>query len=99
MSLDVFYERAADFERRKIIGRFSTFLEHVKTLKDGDFFGEIAILLSTPRTATVRAKTGCDLFVLDKADFQRILHDHPQFADGVAKVARERYNVSFSAKA
>ncbi len=70
----------------------------VKTLKDGDFFGEIAILLSTPRTATVRAKTGCDLFVLDKTDFQRILHDHPHFADGVAKVARERYNVSFSSK-
>src|SRR5277367_180891 len=36
VSLDVFYETAADFERRKIIGRFSTFLEHVKTLKDGD---------------------------------------------------------------
>jgi len=71
----------------------------VKMLKDGDFFGEIAILLSTPRTATVRAKTGCDLFALDKADFQRILRDHPQFADGVAKVARERYNVTFSAKA
>jgi hypothetical protein len=34
--LDVFYATAADFERRKIIGRFSTFLEHVKTLKDGD---------------------------------------------------------------
>ena len=34
--LDTFYETAADFERRKIIGRFSTFLEHVKTLKDGD---------------------------------------------------------------
>jgi hypothetical protein len=36
VSLDVFYDTAADFERRKIIGRFSTFLEHVKTLKDGD---------------------------------------------------------------
>jgi AsnC-like ligand binding domain len=34
--LDVFYETAADFDRRKIIGRFSTFLEHVKPLKDGD---------------------------------------------------------------
>jgi DNA-binding Lrp family transcriptional regulator len=34
--LDVFCETAADFDRRKIIGRFSTFLEHVKPLKDGD---------------------------------------------------------------
>jgi hypothetical protein len=36
VSLDEFFEAAADFERRKIIGRFSTFLEHVKPLKDGD---------------------------------------------------------------
>jgi hypothetical protein len=36
VSLEVFYQTAADFERRKIIGRFSTFLEHVKPLKDGD---------------------------------------------------------------
>jgi DNA-binding Lrp family transcriptional regulator len=34
--LDVFYETAADFDRRKVIGRFSTFLEHVKPLKDGE---------------------------------------------------------------
>ena len=48
------------------------------------------MLTSKPRTATVRAATPCDLFVLDKADFQRILRDNPQFADGVVKVARER---------
>ncbi|MGO8698054.1 MAG: Lrp/AsnC family transcriptional regulator [Limisphaerales bacterium] len=36
VSLENFYEVAADFNRRKIIGRFSTFLEHVKPLKDGD---------------------------------------------------------------
>jgi hypothetical protein len=34
--LEVFYRTADDFDRRKIIGRFSTFLEHVKPLKDGD---------------------------------------------------------------
>ena len=34
--LETFYEIAEDMNRRKIIGRFSTFLEHVKTLKDGD---------------------------------------------------------------
>jgi len=36
VSLEAFFKTAADFERRKIIGRFSTFLEHVKPLKDGD---------------------------------------------------------------
>ena len=33
--LDTFYEVAEDLDRRKIIGRFSTFLEHVKPLQDG----------------------------------------------------------------
>jgi DNA-binding Lrp family transcriptional regulator len=36
VSLETFYEVAGDLNRRKIIGRFSTFLEHVKPLKDGD---------------------------------------------------------------
>src|SRR3989442_10591808 len=54
--------------------------EILKTFKDGDFFGEIALLMHTPRTVTVRAKTTCDLVALDKTSFTRILRDHPQFA-------------------
>ncbi|MBI5396632.1 MAG: Lrp/AsnC family transcriptional regulator [Verrucomicrobia bacterium] len=34
--LETFCEVAEDLNRRKIIGRFSTFLEHVKTLKTGE---------------------------------------------------------------
>ena len=34
--LETFYEVAEDFNRRKIIGRFSTFLEHVKPLASGE---------------------------------------------------------------
>jgi DNA-binding Lrp family transcriptional regulator len=33
--LQTFYEIAEDLNRRKVIGRFSTFLEHVKPLADG----------------------------------------------------------------
>ena len=61
------------------------------TLRDGDFFGEMALLLSEPRTATVRAKTICDLFVLEQADFSRILRDHPQFAEAIKEIAQARY--------
>src|SRR5207237_193096 len=52
------------------------------------------VLNQEPRTATVRAKTLCDLFVLDKADFCRILRDHHQFAEAIGEVARERYQKS-----
>ncbi|MDB6016219.1 MAG: transcriptional regulator, AsnC family [Pedosphaera sp.] len=34
--LETFYEIAEDLNRRKVIGRFSTFLEHVKTLATGE---------------------------------------------------------------
>jgi glucose-6-phosphate 1-dehydrogenase len=66
----------------------------IKVLKDGDIFGEMGLLMSTPRTANVRARTSCDLFVLDKADFSRILRDSPQFANAVQQVARDRYNLN-----
>jgi glucose-6-phosphate 1-dehydrogenase len=66
----------------------------VKVLRDGDVFGEVALLLSTPRTANVRAKIPTDLYTLDKADFGRILRDHPQFAEAMQQVAKDRYNLT-----
>ena len=65
----------------------------ISTLQDGEFFGEIGLLMSIPRTATVKTKTLCDLFVLHRNDFVRILSEHPPFADVIARVARERYEV------
>ncbi len=66
----------------------------VRVLRDGDIFGEVGVLLSRPRNADVRATKSCDLFVLEKSDFSRILRDHPQFADAVQAVAAERYRVN-----
>jgi glucose-6-phosphate 1-dehydrogenase len=70
----------------------------VSTLKDGGFFGEIGVLMTSTRTASVRAKTLCDLFVLSKADFSRILKDYPQFAENMMQVAKERYDLVVSAE-
>ena len=60
-------------------------------LSDGEFFGEISLLLSQPRTASVRAATACNLFVLYKADFDRVLKDHPQFAGSLREIVKKRY--------
>jgi glucose-6-phosphate 1-dehydrogenase len=68
----------------------------VGTLRDGDFFGEVGLLLSTSRTATVRAKTPCDLFVLKRSDFSRILRDHPHFAETLTRTAMQRYELAIS---
>ena len=60
----------------------------IAVLSDGDCFGEVALVFSEPRTATVRAKTLCDLFVLEKSNFVRILQDHPQFTAAIEQIAR-----------
>ena len=65
----------------------------ISTLGDGEFFGEIGLLMSIPRMATVKTKTLCDLFVLQRSNFVHILKDHPQFAENITKVARERHEV------
>lgn len=65
-------------------------------LSDGECFGEVGLLMATTRTATVRAKTQCDLFVLTKSDFCRILRDYPQFAEGIRVLAKERYDLAVS---
>ncbi|OAI40157.1 glucose-6-phosphate 1-dehydrogenase [Planctomycetaceae bacterium SCGC AG-212-D15] len=67
--------------------------KRVNTQSEGDFFGEMGLLLSKPRTATVRALTECDLFVLEKEEFLRFLTDQPAFAAKVGEVARQRYRI------
>jgi glucose-6-phosphate 1-dehydrogenase len=66
----------------------------IAKLKDGDYFGEMSLLLAQPRTASIRAVTSCDLFVLEKAGFAKALDDHPQFAKAVLETARKRYQVA-----
>ena len=63
----------------------------VAVLHDGDYFGEIALLLALPRTATVRARTPCDMFVLERGAFSQILRDNEHFAKTIEAAARERY--------
>jgi glucose-6-phosphate 1-dehydrogenase len=63
----------------------------VSTLKEGDFFGEVSLLRSQPRVNTMRAATPCDLFILDKADFEQAEQEHPEFARMVRAVAERRY--------
>jgi CRP-like cAMP-binding protein len=60
------------------------------TLKEGDFFGEIAVLFSQPRTATVRADDYCDLYILDKDTFERVIAHYPEFAAYIREVAEKR---------
>ncbi len=45
----------------------------LRTLTKGDSFGELALLESSPRTASVRAIEDAELFAVDKSTFDRLL--------------------------
>jgi CRP-like cAMP-binding protein len=47
-------------------------------LRDGDFFGEIALLNEVIRTATARAKTDCTLLCLFQPDLMGLLERSPR---------------------
>jgi glucose-6-phosphate 1-dehydrogenase len=68
----------------------------ITTLGPGNFFGEMALILAEPRTASVRARQRCELFALHKADFNRVLRDHPQFAKPILEASRVRYRVNLA---
>jgi CRP-like cAMP-binding protein len=57
--------------------------EEISVMGPGDFFGEIALLESPRRTATVVATTPMRLLVMHSRDFKAIEHDMPAVADRV----------------
>ena len=54
----------------------------VSTLGEGGFFGEIALIFESKRTASIRAKTYCDLSVLRKADLDKVAKSFPGTLEG-----------------
>ena len=51
--------------------------ERLRTLRAGEYFGEIALLQDVPRTATIKAAERTAVFSLSKSDFLDLLGGHP----------------------
>ncbi len=70
----------------------------VAKLRSGAFFGEVALINEVTRTATVKAITFSDLFVLSKKDFLRVMETYPEFKEEVDRIVAERQEELFNNK-
>jgi CRP-like cAMP-binding protein len=64
--------------------------EATETLGPGDIFGEIALLLTGERSATVVARTPMRLLSLSGQDFQRIRAGVPELENSLRRLGAER---------
>ena len=62
----------------------------INRLGPGDFFGEIALVSDTPRTATVTATSPVRALVVTDRAFRRLLNDVPQMQAKVLTALAER---------
>lgn len=60
------------------------------TRGSGEFFGEIALVESVPRTATVTASTPLRFFVLTRRSFLRLLDEQPRVERKVMRALARR---------
>ena len=62
----------------------------LSTLKEGDFFGEMALLTGGPRSASVETTSDVSLIKLDKKVFSKILDDEPQISIQISNMLSQR---------
>lgn len=62
----------------------------IAILKEGDFFGEMAVFERIARAATVRALGPARVLTIDKADFLRRLKEDPSLAFHLVEVMSAR---------
>src|SRR5579883_198776 len=64
--------------------------QRLNSLHEGDYFGEIALLLDIPRTASVTALGPVQLLSLSKADFRQLVERLPGVAQRLAPTMQGR---------
>jgi CRP-like cAMP-binding protein len=64
--------------------------KRLATRSGGEFVGEIALIATKTRTATVTATTPLRCFILTRADFRRVLDENPGVQRKVMEALGER---------
>ena len=64
--------------------------DEIATLNPGDCFGEMALLGSGRRTASVTTTTPTTVYVMFGTEFRRLEHSHPELMAQIKALMRER---------
>lgn len=59
-------------------------------LCSGEYFGEMSLILNEKRTASVVTISFCDIFCLNKEDYNRIKEEFPQFREILKQISRNQ---------
>ncbi|OIN97694.1 hypothetical protein COS16_05765 [Candidatus Desantisbacteria bacterium CG02_land_8_20_14_3_00_49_13] len=62
----------------------------IKKLSQGEYFGEMALLVGGKRNATVIVEEDADFFILSKQDFRSMLLENPTLMDMVIRTSEVR---------
>ncbi|MBX7168603.1 MAG: cyclic nucleotide-binding domain-containing protein, partial [Pirellulales bacterium] len=62
----------------------------VARLREGDFFGEAALITGEPRNATVRAVTPLEVYTLGKDEFRAVMESSATLAEELRRVLFQR---------
>ncbi|CAH3024940.1 unnamed protein product, partial [Porites evermanni] len=68
--------------------------EVLVTLKEGKLFGEVSMVYNLPRSASVRAATPCIIFLLDRADLNKVLKHYPEVAEQLYLAVEHRCDIN-----
>ena len=68
---------------------------HLATASPGEIVGEMALINSDIRSATVTAKTDCVLACIDQSSFKSLLQHVPEFTLHVMNVLADRLKIAF----
>jgi anion transporter len=87
---DAFYLVATGSVGVYSTSRSSAAETRVKILHAGEPFGEMALLTNSPRTATIKAETDCEVLRLDRSSFLDLVREQPSVALSIAATLSRR---------
>jgi CRP/FNR family transcriptional regulator, cyclic AMP receptor protein len=74
----------------QILQRREGVVQHIATVKEHDFLGELALFDAETRTATARCEGPCTFLVIERNDMEQLAHEYPAISFGFIKVLISR---------